>query len=117
MRFATGERPRGVQPRRRYSSAPVQGWSAPPKEATLARRLARGRSGSDASRRHLLALVGLGVAVALAGGAANGVSATAAKKPSAVPGELIVGFNEGVSQGQQNAAIAQAGAKKQKGFR
>ena len=73
--------------------------------------LARGR------RLRVLALVVLGVAVALSGGATHAVSAASAKKPVAVPGELIVGFEAGVSEAAQADALAQVGATKKKGVK
>jgi subtilisin family serine protease len=55
-------------------------------------------------------------ALALAGGAAKTLSAAAPQQPTAVPGELIVGFKSGVSEPQQDAALAQAGAGRKRGF-
>jgi subtilisin family serine protease len=77
-------------------------------------RLARAR------RRTLLralAWSALGVALLGAGGATQGVSAANAKKPTAVPGELVVGFEAGVSEAAQADALAQAGATKKKGVK
>jgi subtilisin family serine protease len=59
----------------------------------------------------------LGLALVLGTGAARDVSAASAKKPAAVPGELIVGFKAGVSDSAQTAALAQAGAKRKKSFK
>jgi subtilisin family serine protease len=65
----------------------------------------------------ILGAVALVAALALAGGAARSVSAAPAKKPAAVPGELIVGFKAGVSESAQAAALSQAGATKKKTFK
>jgi subtilisin family serine protease len=59
----------------------------------------------------------LGLALVLAGGATGAVSAASAKKPSAVPDELIVGFQPGVSQAEQAAVLEHAGAKNKKSFK
>jgi hypothetical protein len=75
----------------------------------LGRTHRRGRTAS-------LALATLSLAVTLAVGGTASVSAATTKKPVAVPGELIVGFREGVSHGQANAALAQAGAAKKHEF-
>jgi subtilisin family serine protease len=64
-------------------------------------------------RRSLILALALGLV--LAGGATGAV--TAAKKPAAVPGELIVGFKPGVSAAAQASALAEAGAKGKKAFR
>jgi subtilisin family serine protease len=52
----------------------------------------------------------------LIGSAAGAVSASA-KKPRAVPDELIVGFKAGVSDAAQADALASAGAKQKKKFK
>jgi serine protease len=59
----------------------------------------------------------LALTLAIAGGAAGAVSAASAKKPVAVPGELIVGFKPGVSQTTQAAVLTKAGATKKKDFK
>ena len=65
---------------------------------------------------HVLALVSLATALALAGGSAQAVSAAAAQTAPAVPGELIVGFDLGASPSQQNAALAHATAARRASF-
>jgi len=62
-----------------------------------------------------LVLLALGVVV-LATGATSTVSAAGAQQPSAVKGELIVGFAAGVSRAEQNAILRAAGATSKKRF-
>jgi subtilisin family serine protease len=45
-----------------------------------------------------------------------GPASAANGKPSAVPGELIVGFQPGVSVGEQQSVLARVGAKHKRGF-
>jgi subtilisin family serine protease len=59
----------------------------------------------------------LGAALALAGGGTGSISAASAKRPAAVPGELIVGFDAGVSDSAQAAVLDKAGGKRKKGFK
>jgi subtilisin family serine protease len=64
----------------------------------------------------VLASVALATLLALAGGATRAAHAGGSQSPVAVPGELIVGFEDGASKSVQNAAVAQAGATKEAGF-
>jgi subtilisin family serine protease len=52
--------------------------------------------------------------LALAGG--GGVGAAPPARPASVPGDLIVGFKAGVSQSEQDAALAHAGASRAKSW-
>jgi subtilisin family serine protease len=61
----------------------------------------------------VLALVSLPALLALAGGSA---SAGATQGPKAVSGELIVGFDAGVSRAEQNEVLRAAGATSKKRF-
>jgi subtilisin family serine protease len=63
----------------------------------------------------VLAFVTLSALLVLAGGSTTAVAA-GVQAPAAVPGELIVGFESGSSQSEQNAAVAQAGATRAAGF-
>ncbi len=65
----------------------------------------------------LLAVGALGIALTLAGGATQSVLAAPSKKPVAVPGELVVGFEAGVSEAAQAEVLAQAGVTKKKGVK
>jgi subtilisin family serine protease len=57
------------------------------------------------------------LALALASAPPSPAPASAANgKPSAVPGELIVGFQPGVSGGEQQSVLTRAGAKRKRGF-
>ncbi len=60
----------------------------------------------------VLAAVSLVAAIAVLGGAPGAVAK--AKQPVVVPGELIVGFEPGVSDAAQADALEQAGAKQKK---
>ena len=48
--------------------------------------------------------------LALAGSVSHGAAGKSGGKPASVPGEIIVGFEPGVSHGQQISALARAGA-------
>ena len=73
---------------------------------------------ADDALRHmvrLFAFVLLGVSVVFGIGTAA-PSAAPQQTPKAVKGELIVGFTEGVSRGEQNAILKDAGATSKKRF-
>src|SRR5262245_32397626 len=55
--------------------------------------------------------------LAAAGGGIAGPAAPQKGKHPAVPGEIIVGFQPGLSVGQQNAILADAGVGKKKGLK
>ncbi len=67
-------------------------------------------------RPYVLAFVALSALLALAGSSARQATAAASQTPPVVPGELIVGFEGGSSQAQQNAAVAQAGGTRTASF-
>jgi subtilisin family serine protease len=64
----------------------------------------------------VLALLTLSALLALAGGSVTSATAAGAQSPKAVKGELIVGFQAGVSRSEQNEAIRLAGATSRKRF-
>lgn len=64
----------------------------------------------------VLALIGLSAVLALAGGSARSATAAGTQKPNAVKQELIVGFESGVSQAEQNDVLKRAGATSKKRF-
>ena len=64
----------------------------------------------------VLAFVALSTLLALAGGSARSATAAGSQAPPVVPGELIVGFERGSSQAQQNAAVAQSGGARSASF-
>src|SRR2546430_1164459 len=67
----------------------------------------RARPGSHACGP-AVAIAALILLLVLGGGTAQTVSAASKKKPSTVPGELIVGFKPGVSESEQDAVLAKA---------
>ena len=77
-----------------------------------------GASASARSRSvsRLLAVLTAGVVAAVAA-ASPTLSEPAPKLKPFVPGELIVGFDKGVSQGQQSVVLSKAGASKELAFR
>jgi subtilisin family serine protease len=78
-----------------------------------------GGASAFARRRSVPRLLGLltaAVVVAVAA-ASPTLSEPAPKLTPFVPGQLIVGFDKGVSQGQQTLALANVGASKELGFR
>jgi serine protease len=64
----------------------------------------------------VLAAVALSAALALAGGSAGVAGAAGGSKHPAVPGELIVGFEKGVSAAGQRAAVAAADGVREETF-
>jgi subtilisin family serine protease len=86
-------------------------------ESLRARRAPRHWGARSLAGRAALASIALSVLLALAGGSASTAAAGAVQGPPAVPDELIVGFVEGLSEGQQTAVLARAGALKKRGFR
>jgi subtilisin family serine protease len=64
----------------------------------------------------VLAAVALSACLALAGGSARPATAAKPQAPAAVPGELIVGFEAGVSRADQRAAVAEAGGTRAETF-
>jgi subtilisin family serine protease len=65
----------------------------------------------------LLAVGSIAALLTVGGRTVESGSAASAKKPNAVPGELVVGFNAGVSDSAQTAVLAKAGATKKRGLK
>jgi len=76
----------------------------------------RGGSGAPTRGKRALALVAVGAAIVFATGATGTVSAGPSQKPNAVSGELIVGFEPGVSRAEQNEILKAAGATSKRRF-